>query len=443
MSSLPDSGSAPALPVKETKKKKNRKPKKKATGFEEYFCDPPMTPAEFEEEKELIYPPHRPFIARIEEAIQRFRARRRLDNKRELLFSRYLTLGGVDTTVRQFQGSRNLGKETLEESSKTEIREMIADDVIRGGAEYNEHSIFYQPEFPEHWDVDFSGVAAGFLSHHLSRLAGGDLETIWLGTSVVSNFLKYIAQHNVCPEYGEDLANAIKIADIALDEAAAISDLSLLVPGHFNSCVRTLFTKPEEYADNRYTWNEPIDRGYARATVAVITTSLLLPSNTIPDEHRVLPGVTEHFFEVCSITRPTEEIKNKVSVVNKHLSGYPDIPPCGTMTARPVIIRDGWENSMHATIPDEEDVESLFVLEDKILALLKPGMKLKLGTCNTQMGFKLIYYVDEILASFYTFLPQELMWKYKEPVPNCRPGPSIHNDDFNINDVPFGDPEED
>lgn len=129
----------------------------------EFYCDPPTTPAEHNEEKNVIYAPHRPFVDRIEECIQRFRARRRMGPEREYLFSRYLTLGGIDATIRQFQGTRDLGKDVLEGTSKAVVREMTADDVIQRGGEGNRNPRFYNPNYPEHWDVDFTGVAAGFL----------------------------------------------------------------------------------------------------------------------------------------------------------------------------------------------------------------------------------------------------------------------------------------
>ena len=120
-----------------------------------------MTPAEYNEERDVIYPPHRPFVDRIEEAIQRFRARRNLGPDRDNLFSRYLYLGGIDSTTRQFQGSRAIGDDILEDATKSAVREMTADDVIYRGRDAN--SRFYNPSYPEHWDVDFTGVAAGFV----------------------------------------------------------------------------------------------------------------------------------------------------------------------------------------------------------------------------------------------------------------------------------------
>lgn len=122
-----------------------------------------MTPAEHNEEKDVIYPPHRPFVNRIEECIQRFRARRRMSSERETLFSRYLVLGGIDATVRQFQGTRNIGDDVLADSTKSAVREMTADDMIQRGADGNRSIRFYNPNYPDHWDVDFTGVAAGFV----------------------------------------------------------------------------------------------------------------------------------------------------------------------------------------------------------------------------------------------------------------------------------------
>jgi len=120
-----------------------------------------LTPDEYEEERTVIYPADRPFVNRIEECVQRFRARRRMGSDRDNLFSKYLALGGVDTTVRQFQSTRKLGPEDLEDKTKSDIRQITADDVIRRGGE-NQDRRWYDPDHPDHWDVDFTGVAKGF-----------------------------------------------------------------------------------------------------------------------------------------------------------------------------------------------------------------------------------------------------------------------------------------
>lgn len=128
----------------------------------EYFCDPPITPAEFEEERNSIYPRNRPFVDRIEECIQRYRARRRFDSAKELLFSRYLFLGGIDTSARQFQGTASFTSRDLDGLDQDDIHDIGANDFVERKPGMHA-SRYYNPNEPEHWDIDFTGVAAGFL----------------------------------------------------------------------------------------------------------------------------------------------------------------------------------------------------------------------------------------------------------------------------------------
>lgn len=95
--------------------------------------------------------------SRIEECLQRFRARRRLDSERANLFNKFLAIGGIDGSPRQFQGGDTID---LEGATTGEVRESMARDVIhRTGND----SRYYNPKYPEHWDVDFAGVVSGFL----------------------------------------------------------------------------------------------------------------------------------------------------------------------------------------------------------------------------------------------------------------------------------------
>jgi len=122
-----------------------------------------LTPAEYEEEREVFYPAYRPFVSRIQDCIQRFRATRHMDNARNLAFSRYLILGGVDAYPRQFQGLSGMKKDDLGYRTKAEMRTIAADDVIQRGEADKADPRFYNPNDPEHWEVDFAGVVAGYL----------------------------------------------------------------------------------------------------------------------------------------------------------------------------------------------------------------------------------------------------------------------------------------
>lgn len=100
--------------------------------------------------------------SRIEDCIQRYQSRRRLAPDRALFFSKYLCLGGIDTTQRQFTGTAQLVKDFKEdEYTKEEIREITANACINRDGDPKGR--FFSPSAPEHWDVDFAGVVAGFL----------------------------------------------------------------------------------------------------------------------------------------------------------------------------------------------------------------------------------------------------------------------------------------
>lgn len=80
-----------------------------------------------------------------------------MSSARNNLFDKYLSLGGIDTTPRMFQGMRSLDTAN---ASNAAIRGMTAGDVIYRGST---NSRYYNDCEPEHWDVDFSGIVAGYL----------------------------------------------------------------------------------------------------------------------------------------------------------------------------------------------------------------------------------------------------------------------------------------
>lgn len=99
---------------------------------------------------------------RIEECIQRYTSRRRLPQDRAGLFSKWLFLGGIDTTQRQFTGTAQHVKDMKNDDyTKDEIRNITANEYLSRDGEAK--GLFYSPDAPQHWDVDFAGVVAGFL----------------------------------------------------------------------------------------------------------------------------------------------------------------------------------------------------------------------------------------------------------------------------------------
>ena len=84
----------------------------KPTGFEDTYIEGPIKPEEAEEEM-AMYDPDRPFIERIELAIQRFKQKRRMHEVYSKIFNKWMRFGGVESSPRVFGGL-----------SKAEMKEM-------------------------------------------------------------------------------------------------------------------------------------------------------------------------------------------------------------------------------------------------------------------------------------------------------------------------------
>jgi hypothetical protein len=87
--------------------------------FIEFYADPPTTPDEAVEEKDL-YNPALPLSTRIESCLMRYRKRRNLNSFRSNILTKYLMLGGIEaSSTKSFTGG--LDKETLENANADEI----------------------------------------------------------------------------------------------------------------------------------------------------------------------------------------------------------------------------------------------------------------------------------------------------------------------------------
>lgn len=120
----------------------------KPTGFEDTYIEPPMKPEEAEEE-DRMYDECKPFVERIEIAIQRFKQKRRMHEMYSKVFNKLMRFGGVESGPRMHQGI-----------SKTEMKDMDAEDIARALAV---HQVPCDRGDEKQWVVDFYGVGAAFL----------------------------------------------------------------------------------------------------------------------------------------------------------------------------------------------------------------------------------------------------------------------------------------
>ncbi|RYC63023.1 hypothetical protein CHU98_g3194 [Xylaria longipes] len=390
----------------------------------EYYADAPMTPAE-DVEKNKLYDPARPFPDRIEECIQRFRARRRLDSQRSAMLNKYLFLGGIDTSQRQFTGMAD--KDAMTGADAEQIRAMTAVDFVGGNG-----SRFYDGGNSEDWEVDFEAVVKGFLSRTMIDWYMYDEEAIQLAADLVKNFLNYVLMQDVCPEYKSNIISARNVCEIAPTEFRYIHKLMSRLPGTFNLAARSLFCEGGvENIDE--------DENY-EALVVFRLTALLSPSSeeAKQSKEQILKhedpamikviSTTEQTYQVLGIERPRHKDKKLVDEQLAAINLNVKLRPAGCFRVAPTIIAHGWGN-----MPRPEEVgfgnakEVEFLLEDELLAMFEVGMKIRMTVCELNIGLRFIKEVHDLRVSFDTFLPQYLMTDWKDPVPNERPPPSIHN----------------
>ncbi|RYP62942.1 hypothetical protein DL771_009506 [Monosporascus sp. 5C6A] len=416
-------------PIKKRRKKSKRKGgltgHRNASGLED--------PVHFASEKHTVSTPRIALLtechSRMEECIQRYRARRRLDQEQTQMFNKYLFMGGIDSQPRQFTGMA-LDTEALAEADKDQVRTMTAVDFIGGAG-----SRFYELGEDEHWEIDFESVVKGFLSRTILDIYMYDEVAIEKASKLIKNFLNYVLQHDACPEYADNIMAARNVCDIAPLEMRATHELVHELPGIFNGAAASLFCGDERAVDDldepdnfdklvifRLTVLDTCDDPEERKKLAVLMGD--------PASIRLL-ATKEETYEVRDIIRPRHKHKKVLEEQLAQMQLQDKVRPAGRAVLRPAVIEHGYDNLPR---PDEVDLSDApaeeYLLEDELLAKLERGMKLRLTVCELDVGgvrVRIIREVLDIRVSFDTFLPQTLLAKWKDPVPNERPPPSVAN----------------
>lgn len=431
-----------AGPEKKKRKKSSGKNRKAgATGFEEFYCDPPVTPEEHEEECD-VYNLSVPFESRIQTCIQRYRARRNLDEVRSNILTKYFMLGGIEATTKAFTGGA-LDQETLDNASAAEIAALQATDYVRTGGSGN--AKYYDGS--DKWVVDFEGVAKGFFSYRVPRMFSMEKEKeIQLYAMVVRNFLNYVLHHRVCEDYTQDVMAARKICDLAEKELWAIRQLNLKMPGDFNTAVSTLYGGRYQGAhmgDAAWAIDDPNYEDWGKADQGL----------TIPEAERIFKtaiafaGNDEMFlkvmaedveiiksearaYEVVAIERPDLKTVEEYANVKNFQGELGFIKALGILKLKrwegpQLVPEDFTDDEGDSALVEEENVIESFWLEDDLLHLCYVGLKMELKVHELNIGVKFFDTIIGLYCSFFTALPNEKMVLWKEPIPNTRPPPTV------------------
>jgi hypothetical protein len=133
-------------------------------------------------------------------------------------------------------------------------------------------------------------------------------------------------------------------------------------------------------------------------------------------------------FEVVDIIMPDKEMAEGFSRV-KDVNGEPgNLRPLGTIRVRkwnnPADPdEDLTEEEASALANDNDTSTEDFWLEDKLLELCFLGLKFDAVIHELNLGIKYIDSITGVYCSFFTYLPNERMESWKEPVSNVRPAP--------------------
>ncbi|PHH51253.1 Argonaute-binding protein 1 [Ceratocystis fimbriata CBS 114723] len=390
------------------------------TGFEEYYADPPMRPDEAQEERENIYSSDKPFPERIAAAITRFKGRRRLVGELPTYFSDYLAVGGLDTFQNPFQGSGV-------NQSSPDCAPASLEPSLDGHSQR-----WWSPDDPN-WVVDFTGVAAGFISYSVPIIASSrDPQSISKCISVVANFLRYLLMHDVCNEYIDDIKGAMQLCKRAETELPMSISCRNHFPGLWNSLLDSISENEIEEEPAM-----PLSPPANLARELEIRSNFRLPAGFNPVTFLKIglemlgKNVDFDFSKLEIVRRPVYSLQVQSIepgptfrfqvFENGQTVTYPSLD---RITFKHCVIEsdmDPGEYKRSLAVPSGYEV---MLLDTRITNFLRKGMKVRAIVAELNNGVKFIKSVFGVHPEFYVFLPQNLMRSYRSHEPATKPPPS-------------------
>ena len=429
-SSLQDGESAEPEKEKQKKKKKkgtksanshNKPPKVKPTGFEDYYVDPPIAPAEHLEEQSL-YSPEKTFADRFLLAVARYTSRRKFNDFRLKIFDKYLAYGGLSTGIKQFQGR-------VEEKTS----DMTATDIAIEKSKYH-----VEDETMDVSVVDFDAVVRGFLSSYLHSVQEIlQAEDVKISTDVIRNFLNYLLYHDVCPEYADQVYDAKKSCDSADHQLSICSKLASDLPGTFNQACSLIFGgffQDTYIEDEEQAKSFKLDPSMPREEAVKIflaglaahgTQEMIEAYNTqVEDETISIINKQSVYLEVVSIHTPSAEVLELYS-----LASQISIRPTGIVKFQTWRHPHGPWPEMTPTelrahkVASYERHQHQLCLDVDLLPLMLVGTKICCTCYETSFGLRYFDSIIGVLSPMFTWLnneavmdwikPRELPWKPK------------------------------
>lgn len=409
------------------KKSKKRKSKSKRglaapTGFEEFYVDAPLTPAEFEEEKG-IYDSDIAFSRRIESAIQRYCARRNMDSTKKDVFDKYLSFGGISSGPKQFSGG--LDAKDISDMNAAEIALMKAThfvDINKWGLD-------------EAYEVDFDGCVKAFFSSRVPEvydLSGIDCDQqVKSKTNIVRNFLNYLLHHEVCPEYEVQIVAAKATCDQTDKELPRVIRTRSYFPGDFQTACSEIFGGAYQGSSGQEVgWASDVKGSAGISPELAIQTFRVGMASHAPDDVNkaymeqsdswsiITTKAYDACLEVAKIVRASDEVKK---FYERHPSAK-GLKPLGRLIAQSWyppynLPKDLTKEEKEVAANKSANVVEThsFLVEDYILETCFVGMKFEVTIREMSFGLKFFDTTHSVFCSFYTLLPNELMIGWRVP----------------------------
>jgi hypothetical protein len=161
----------------------------------------------------------------VEIAVQRYKKNRKFNPTRNQVFNSYLRFGGISTGQKSFLGQDGL------DNADADAEEIAA----RRATDYIDEDV-------DDMEVNFSYIVRVYLSSYLIDKSGYvQMDQFREAPQVVISFLNYLFNHKVCPEYEDDMQEALKIANVAKVELPNCKALAQNAPGKINKACSLLF----------------------------------------------------------------------------------------------------------------------------------------------------------------------------------------------------------
>jgi hypothetical protein len=254
---------------------------------------------------------------------------------------------------------------------------------------------------------------------------------------VPRSFYNYLRYHRVCPEYDEQLAEALKICDIAERELPKVHAVGLALPGDFNKSASAIFGGAYAglYAGDK-SWaaemkkegieieetgirNEVANIKFGAGVAVMGSDALfaLLETKSL----RIIEHVSAA-LEVVEIQLPTDDTKamyEEQFKISGHKLGH--LQPLGKLICKTWYADDCEEWDLPKDrYPDGKPQKARagqvfeFWIEESILETCFVGLKMDAKVFQLEGGIAILDEVHETMCSFFTWLPNEL-WMEKKP----------------------------